>query len=621
MIGCFRGLVVNGEILDIYSYISVHLSEIIKDCKPSCDPNPCHNDATCKEHWSSYECQCVNPWAHLGDLCETELLPDPNIREGLIGCFRGLVVNGEILDIYSYISVHLSEIIKDCKPSCDPNPCHNDATCKEHWSSYECQCVNPWAHLGDLCETDVNQEGLTFKTDEAFVKSVLLSSNATETQENLLLNVRTHQHRAILLYAHDHLNNFVQLHIENGDTVVFAFNSGDNIEVLRVQHKGLTRGESVQIAIIRGLEATTLHVEDGQSSTTAPFKLLTKYLNKPWRNPEFESLAPQRPPVPPSEYFAINLGGIDVEDFKTQANPLPGFVGCLRGLRVADKFLMSLLPNPMISEGVSEGCNMKCDERPCHNQGICTEDFLNSESTCNCTHTSYFGPNCAEEKGASFNGDSYLLRNLNFQVDNVMMQLAFSTKEVPSKDYKSILLFIDKDPDYLMVALNSNGVLEIEESLKDGSWKANLTDSVSFSNGARHSVLYQRPEVGNARLWIDRKPVEIVYIENDYILGNNESSSEEIMASVYVGGLRSMDMDARFKNYRNYNVQLATERQWKDKTWVEDPPSRIPYKAPPGLEPGPESESNTSAGENEGDERYGVATSDSHRGGPGDGSS
>lgn len=64
-----------------------------------------------------------------------------------------MVVNGEILDIYSFMSVHLSEIIKDCKPSCVPNPCKNGAYCRELWSTFECVCKNRWAHLGQHCET------------------------------------------------------------------------------------------------------------------------------------------------------------------------------------------------------------------------------------------------------------------------------------------------------------------------------------------------------------------------------------------------------------------------------------------------------------------------------------
>lgn len=80
-------------------------------------------------------------------------LKTSEVRQGLIGCFRGLVVNGEILDIHSYMSVHLSEIIKDCKPSCQPNKCQNGARCVELWSNFECVCENRWAHQGTFCET------------------------------------------------------------------------------------------------------------------------------------------------------------------------------------------------------------------------------------------------------------------------------------------------------------------------------------------------------------------------------------------------------------------------------------------------------------------------------------
>lgn len=82
----------------------------------------------------------------------SDLLKKSAVKQGLIGCFRGLVVNGEILDIYSYMSVHLSEIIKECKPSCVPNPCQNKAICKELWSTFKCICQNPWAHYGTYCD-------------------------------------------------------------------------------------------------------------------------------------------------------------------------------------------------------------------------------------------------------------------------------------------------------------------------------------------------------------------------------------------------------------------------------------------------------------------------------------
>lgn len=60
--------------------------------------------------------------------------------------------------------------------------------------------------------------------------------------------------------------------------------------------------------------------------------------------------------------------------------------------------------------GVLPECNMKCDSEPCKNGGICTEDFTNQESSCDCELTSYFGEYCMEEKGADFNGESILQR-------------------------------------------------------------------------------------------------------------------------------------------------------------------------------------------------------------------
>lgn len=334
---------------------------------------------------------------------------------------------------------------------------------------------------------------------------------------------------------------------------------------------GLSRGESVQIAIIRGEHATALHVEDNNTPVVAPFKLLTKYSNKPWDNPEQEILAPQRPPVPPTEYFTISLGGLDPEEFKPQSIPLPGFVGCLRGLRVADRDLKSLLHEPTGLDGelVSEGCHMKCDEKPCQNQGICTENFLKGESSCNCEHTSYFGPNCAEEKGASFNGDSFLHRKLNAQLSQeVRAQFAFSTKEkIEEKDLRSVLLLIDGNSEYFIVALNSNGSLEIEENLSTGKWRANLSHLASFTNGARHSVLYYR-KGENANLLVDRKPVDLTFsaleedLSEEVDLNLNDTETEEQAdvqgAVINLGGLK-LSEDERFKQYRNYSGCLSSE--------------------------------------------------------------
>ncbi len=38
-------------------------------------------------------------------------------------------MNGQVVDLYSYMKFHKADIVKDCSPSCDPNPCKNSAIC------------------------------------------------------------------------------------------------------------------------------------------------------------------------------------------------------------------------------------------------------------------------------------------------------------------------------------------------------------------------------------------------------------------------------------------------------------------------------------------------------------
>ena len=79
--------------------------------------------------------------------------------DGLIGCFRGLVMNNEgefhslrkfpsfdryfcaVVNLYAYMNARFPDMIqKHCRPSCDPNPCQNGGTCVEYWGSYKCIC-------------------------------------------------------------------------------------------------------------------------------------------------------------------------------------------------------------------------------------------------------------------------------------------------------------------------------------------------------------------------------------------------------------------------------------------------------------------------------------------------
>lgn len=46
-----------------------------------------------------------------------------------------------VVNLYAYMNARFPDMIqKHCRPSCDPNPCKNGATCIEFWGSYKCVC-------------------------------------------------------------------------------------------------------------------------------------------------------------------------------------------------------------------------------------------------------------------------------------------------------------------------------------------------------------------------------------------------------------------------------------------------------------------------------------------------
>uniref|UniRef100_A0A8D8Y5X7 Contactin-associated protein-like 2 n=1 Tax=Cacopsylla melanoneura TaxID=428564 RepID=A0A8D8Y5X7_9HEMI len=568
-----------------------------------------------------------------------DILRDSDLQVGLIGCFRGLVVNGEILDIYNYMSVHLSEIIKDCQPSCDPNPCKNGAYCRELWSTFQCVCENPWAYNGTYCETNINLQGVTFINSSAFIfhnflplgGSLLVGGGANNLSSlprhrssrssplydlldrNILVNIRTYDLNSLVVYANDHLNNFVHLFIQNGVRVVFLFNFGNTLYNVTVEYPDLSSGISVQLALIRHPNETILYVNDRNNSVPYGIQLLPTYSNKPWVNPELEVMSPQRPPAPPTDYFQVNIAGFEPDNLLVKpGHAVTGYVGCMRGLKIGDNVIDLFNTSGRNSSendrlGLMNGCKMKCDDQPCKNKGVCIEGFGRGEkSSCNCEHTSYYGEFCDQEKGADFGGDSVITRKYTLEgpVHSIKVQLAFSSNDKKERSMALLLVQTEtKRSYYLLLALNEQGHLIFEEDREGdgGAYSAHLTN-MNYLNGARHSVYYKRQ--GNvATLLIDREPVVLVQIPGLSISGGpQETNSNEGANEVHIGGI--LTKDRRFDVYKNYTGCLSNVFLDVNKPFLNDPPAfsiagKTPKPTPspgtnstdPGSGPGPGSTS------------------------------
>lgn len=141
---------------------------------------------------------------------------------------------------------------------------------------------------------DINTNALTFTHPESYLKRNYLGSDNTKEKhelknvftEQILINLRTYDTTALILYANDHLNNFILLYLDNGTQVVYLFNYGNVIYNLTVDYNELNTSKPVQIAIQRTENTTTLHVNDHNATIPIGVKLLENYSNKPWENPE-----------------------------------------------------------------------------------------------------------------------------------------------------------------------------------------------------------------------------------------------------------------------------------------------------------------------------------------------
>lgn len=417
-------------------------------------------------------------------------------------------------------------------------------------------------------DIDINEKALTFINRESYLKRNYLGNDTQEERdilrnimkENILINLRTYDKHALVLYVNDHLNNFVHIYVTDSNKVVFLYNHGNEIVNLTLTYNALNSGKSIQVAVIRTKDTTTMHVNEVNVTVAKGYLLLNEYSNMPWMNPEMEVLSPHRPPAPPTAYFQINIGGYDPVNLLRASQEilaLDGFVGCIRGLKIGEHLIdlpemaeHNLAPN---TEGVLKNCQMKCDSEPCKNGGICTENFAKQESTCNCEHTSFLGEFCSEEKGADFSGESGLHRKfvLEGRVDEIKLQLAFSSGDLRRASRVMLLLQTKNDRSYyLLFAITADGHLQFEEDREGSAVGARLERN--FLNSARHSIYYKRYG-DDAILLIDRENIPLVPITVQ-ALGNVADMGSN---SLQLGGINTTD--PRFAVYKSYSGCLSSE--------------------------------------------------------------
>lgn len=145
---------------------------------------------------------------------------------------------------------------------------------------------------------DINTNAIMFTLPSSYLRRSYLINDTSEEKavltsifsERILVNLRTYDTQALIFYANDHLNNFAHMYIHDGMQVVFLFNYENKIYNITANYANLNSSKSVQIAIERAVNETTMYVNDKNKTIPVGVKLLDEYSNKPWVNPEMGKL-------------------------------------------------------------------------------------------------------------------------------------------------------------------------------------------------------------------------------------------------------------------------------------------------------------------------------------------
>ncbi|EYC37877.1 hypothetical protein Y032_0760g2123 [Ancylostoma ceylanicum] len=493
-------------------------------------------------------------------------------NNGFTGCVRSLVVNDN--------TVHLQGLITDvegtspyCEDRCTANFCRNAAECVEDFAADAaiCRCKNPNVQSGRNCEIDINQNS-SVSFHGGFLKYEL-SQNALRDQT--VLSFRTDQSQALILFVHDHNNNFMQLHLSEEVNLTLSLNNEDIVSSCTVRaHPGTEYGN------MKWIQSSTLTVDDDACIIQKPRKLaqhpVQKFINV------FTDIViipvGLNSPADPKPFVYTFVGGLERETHSSDGSMLlrpiyqcavPDLLGCMRGLRIGGEVVdlrnakHGYRPNdPKL---VRSGCELGCNSLDCKNSGHCSVAWRgNGDVTCDCSRTSYAGADCTADNGLTLAGNAYFTFDMDRFLSRYILtptkrtqtlQFAFAPQS-PSTQHQILATIHFKDDRLFEVILNKNGSVNV--GIVDETKRGVVRTFVgNFSDGYRHFFV-ARFGAHQATAITSRLPINnpIIDFYVDAVRHDFEFVAENLdlynAKEITVGGLKSEKQELFSSSSKNY---------------------------------------------------------------------
>lgn len=189
-------------------------------------------------------------------------------RDGFVGCMRGLRVNGVLMDMRGQIARGQVTygVSEGCVGKCASNPCFNQATCREGYSGYTCDCAyTPFRGYMCFREVGVNMQTnfmIRYEFDE---KQGLSATDFVYIRVGFI----TKKKQGILIQLRDLTNTeYISLEMNNNGGVKFFLDVGfERFEMnTEINNIDLTNGQAHEVFLRREGRKVHLQVDNYEAT-------------------------------------------------------------------------------------------------------------------------------------------------------------------------------------------------------------------------------------------------------------------------------------------------------------------------------------------------------------------
>uniref|UniRef100_A0A1I7SG39 Neurexin-4 n=1 Tax=Bursaphelenchus xylophilus TaxID=6326 RepID=A0A1I7SG39_BURXY len=274
-------------------------------------------------------------------------------EQGMVGCVRNVRMNQKL----EAPGFKTGGVKYGCPDYCQNLECHERMHCVEDLvnGTGHCECKNPLTQYGDQCEHDINANSeISFHdASAAFVQYVNDELPANPLNSSIVLSFRTDQRQALLLYAHDQFDNFIQIHLENEYELVLTLNNDTEVRSCRISAR-LTNEFSkmrwVQVSVKKLRDSVIFEADNIICELKGRHVLSSRPITNFTGNVD-EAIFPPHSPVPiiaVHRYTTLFIGGLPrtsgIKSRKDRAlrrvyydTEIPSLLGCIRGLAFPTK--------------------------------------------------------------------------------------------------------------------------------------------------------------------------------------------------------------------------------------------------------------------------------------------